>query len=146
VCSIGAGGGRALDDPAPRRCIVNVASMAGVVGVPNAAPYVASTRGVVGLTKALAIDWGQYGIRVNALCPGMTVSNLSQADRAKNPQMFVERERRVPLAYSAQPEEQAHAILFLASAEARYAHGLIMNLDGGPTALSSGHSAPRDPG
>ena len=131
----------------PRRAgvIVNVASMAGLVGIPNAAPYVASKHGVVGLTKALAVDWGQYNIRVNAVCPGMTWSNLSKADLAKNPDMFVERERRIPLGHAAEPVEQAHAILFLASAEAAYVHGLIMNIDGGQVALSSGHTAPRAP-
>jgi NAD(P)-dependent dehydrogenase (short-subunit alcohol dehydrogenase family) len=130
----------------PRRAgaIVNVASMAGLVGIPNAAAYVASKHGVVGLTKALAIDWAQYNIRVNAVCPGMTWSNLSQADKAKNPQMFVERERRIPLGRAAEPAEQAHAILFLASDEASQVHGLIMNVDGGQIALSSGHTAPRD--
>ena len=130
----------------PRRAgvIVNVASMAGLVGIPNAAPYVASKHGVIGLTKALAVDWGQYNIRVNALCPGMTWSNLSQADLAKNPDMFVERERRIPLGHAAEPSEQANAVLFLASAEASYAHGAILNVDGGQIALSSGHSAARD--
>lgn len=132
----------------PRRAgaIVNVASMAGLVGIPHAAPYVASKHGVVGLTKALAVDWGQYNIRVNAVCPGMTWSNLSKADLAKNPNMFVERERRIPLGHAAQPEEQASAILFLASSEASYAHGLIMNVDGGQIALSSGHTAPSGQG
>ena len=132
----------------PRRAgaIVNVASMAGLVGIPNAAPYVASKHGVVGLTKALAVDWGQYNIRVNAICPGMTWSNLSKADLVKNPNMFAERERRIPLGQAAQPAEQANAILFLASAEASYIHGLIMNIDGGQIALSSGHTAPRDQG
>ena len=129
----------------PRRAgaIINVASMAGLVGIPSAAAYVASKHGVVGLTKALAVDWGQYNIRVNAVCPGMTWSNLSKADLAKNPGMFVERERRIPLGHAAEPVEQANAILFLASAEAAYVHGLIMNIDGGQVALSSGHTAPR---
>lgn len=132
----------------PRRtgAIINVSSMAGLVGIPNAAPYVASKHGVVGLTKALAIDWGQYNIRVNAVCPGMTWSNLSKADKARNPTMFVEREGRIPLGHAAQPDEQANAILFLASADASHVHGLIMNIDGGQVALSSGHLAPRDPG
>jgi meso-butanediol dehydrogenase/(S,S)-butanediol dehydrogenase/diacetyl reductase len=57
--------------------------------------------------------------------------------------MFVERERRIPLGHAAEPVEQANAILFLASAEAAYVHGLIMNIDGGQVALSSGHTAPR---
>ena len=131
----------------PRRAgaIVNVASLAGLVGIPNAAPYVASKHAVVGLTKAMAIDWGQYNVRVNAVCPGMTRTNLSNADLIKNPDMFVERERRIPLGHAATPMEQANAILFLASPEASNMHGSIMSVDGGQFALSSGHSAPRDP-
>lgn len=131
----------------PRRAgaIVNVSSLGGMVGFPNAASYVASKHAVVGLTKALAVDWGQYGIRVNALCPGMTWSNLSAADFAKNPNHYSDRIPRIPLGQAGEPEDQASAILYLASAEAKYVHGLIMNVDGGQHALSSGHSAPRDP-
>ncbi|EER61817.1 short-chain dehydrogenase/reductase SDR [Acidovorax delafieldii 2AN] len=120
--------------------IVNVASLAGLVAIPNAAAYVASKHGVVGLTKALAIDWGRYGIRVNALCPGMTWTDLSKKDQVGNPQMFVERERRIPLGYAAQPAEQAEAIVFLASSGASAVSGLIMNVDGGQLAMSSGSS------
>lgn len=131
----------------PRRAgaIVNVASLGGMVGFPNAASYVASKHAVVGLTKALAVDWGQYGIRINAVCPGMTWSNLSAADFAKNPNHYAERIPRIPLGQAGEPEDQASAILYLASPEAKYVHGLIMNVDGGQHALSSGHSAPRDP-
>jgi NAD(P)-dependent dehydrogenase (short-subunit alcohol dehydrogenase family) len=131
----------------PRRAgaIVNIASLGGIVGFPNAASYVASKHGVVGLTKALAIDWGQYNIRVNAVCPGLTWSNLSKADFGKNPKHYAVREPRIPLGHAANPEEQASAVLFLASADASHVHGLIMNIDGGQLALSSGHSAPRDP-
>ncbi len=99
----------------PRRegAIVNIASIGGLVGFPNAASYTASKHAVVGLTKALAVDWGQYNIRVNAVCPGMTWSNLSKADVAKNPQHYAVREPRIPLGHAAQPEEQAKAVLFL---------------------------------
>ncbi|WP_240975346.1 SDR family NAD(P)-dependent oxidoreductase [Paraburkholderia aromaticivorans] len=137
----------AHDSMIPRRrgAIVNVASLAGLVAIPNGAAYVASKHGVVGLTKALAVDWGRYNIRVNALCPGMTWTDLFKADQERNPQMFVERERRIPLGHAAQPEEQAHAIAFLASAEASSVHGLIMNVDGGNLALSSGSSRPAHP-
>lgn len=129
----------------PRRtgAIVNVASLAGLVGIPSAAPYVASKHAVVGLTKALAVDWGQYNIRINAICPGMTWSNLSKADLVRNPDMFVERERRIPLGHAAEPDEQAQTILFLASKDASYVHGSIVSVDGGQLALSSGHVAPR---
>src|SRR2546430_4978634 len=66
----------------PRRAgaIVNVSSIGGMVGFPNAASYLASKHAVIGLTKALAVDWGQYRNRVNAVCSGMTWSNLSAAD------------------------------------------------------------------
>ena len=131
----------------PRRsgAIVNVSSLGGMVGFPNAASYTTSKHAVVGLTKALAVDWGQYGIRVNAVCPGMTWSNLSAADFAKNPNHYSDRIPRIPLGQPGEPEDQASAILYLASPEARYVHGLIMNIDGGQHALSSGHAAPRDP-
>lgn len=126
--------------PQRRGAIVNVASLAGLVAIPNAVTYVASKHGVVGLTKALAVDWGRYGIRVNALCPGMTWTDLSKEDQVRNPQMFVERERRIPLGHAAQPVEQAEAILFLASSGASAVNGLIMNVDGGQLAMSSGSS------
>jgi NAD(P)-dependent dehydrogenase (short-subunit alcohol dehydrogenase family) len=130
----------------PRRAgaIVNIASIGGLVGFPNSASYTASKHAVVGLTKALAVDWGQYGIRVNALCPGVTWSNLSKADFAKNPDHYVTRGKRVPLGRIAEAEEQASVVLFLASNDASHVHGLIMNVDGGQVALSSGNSAPVD--
>ena len=118
--------------------IINVASLAGLVAIPNAAAYVASKHAVVGLTKSLAIDWGRHNIRVNAVCPGMTWTDLSKADQLKNPGMFVERERRIPLRRASEPVEQAEAILFLASRAASSVHGLVMNVDGGNLAMSSG--------
>ena len=128
----------------PRRqgSIVNVASLAGLTAIPNAAAYVASKHGVVGLTKALAVDWGRHNIRVNALCPGMTWTDLSKHDQERNPGMFIQRERRIPLGHAAQPSEQAEVILFLASDAASAVHGLIMNVDGGNFAMSSGSSLP----
>jgi NAD(P)-dependent dehydrogenase (short-subunit alcohol dehydrogenase family) len=130
----------------PRRAgaIVNIASIGGLTGFPNAASYVTSKHAVVGLTKALAVDWAQYDIRVNALCPGMTWSNLSKADFEKNPDHYAVRIPRIPLNRAATAEEQANVILFLASADASHVHGAILNVDGGQVALSSGHSAPRD--
>jgi NAD(P)-dependent dehydrogenase (short-subunit alcohol dehydrogenase family) len=130
--------------PRQSGAIVNVASIGGMVAFPTAVSYTASKAAVIGLTKGLAIDWAQYKIRVNAICPGMTWgSNLSKAELAKNPNHFIDREPRIPLGQAAQPEEQANCVLFLASNEASYVHGLIMNVDGGQVALSSGHNTPR---
>jgi NAD(P)-dependent dehydrogenase (short-subunit alcohol dehydrogenase family) len=124
--------------------IVNVASVAGMTGIPNSAAYVASKHAVVGLTRALAVDWGQYDIRVNAVCPGITRTELSAADRARSPEVYAAREGRIPLGRPAEADDQARAILFLASADAASVTGLVMNVDGGSMALASFHTPPRD--
>lgn len=130
----------------PRRngVIVNVGSGAALAAVPRCAAYVAAKHGVVGLTKALAVDWGQYNIRVNSVCPGLTFTELSKFIANKNPEMMKQREQRIPLQRGAQPEDVAHAILFLASPAANSISGEALSVDGGTLAMSSGFSAPRD--
>lgn len=129
----------------PRRAgaIVNIASGAGLAGIPNAPAYVASKHAAIGLTRALAVDWGQYGIRVNAVCPGLTWTELARSGQRQNPEVFAERERRIPLGQAATMEQQAKAILYLASDDAASMHGTTMVVDGGTMAMSSGYSAPR---
>ncbi len=118
--------------------IVNVSSMAGVVGIPNSIGYVASKHGVVGITRALAIDFGRYGVNVNCLCPGTTLTPLVSDNYTKG--YLDMRAKRVPLGRLSSPEEQANAALFLASAESDYVNGLIMNVDGGMFSLFSGYA------
>lgn len=129
----------------PRRSgtIVNVASGAGVLAMPHSPDYVASKHGVVGLTRALAVDWGQFGIRVNALAPGLTWTELALQGKSTHPEVFEEREKRIPLGRAATMEEQAKALLFLASSDSGSMHGQVLTIDGGTMALSSGYSAPR---
>jgi NAD(P)-dependent dehydrogenase (short-subunit alcohol dehydrogenase family) len=129
---------------ASKGVIVNVGSGAALAGIPRCAAYVSAKHGVVGLTKALAVDWGQYGIRVNCVCPGLTYTELSKFVATKNPEMMKQRELRIPLQRGAQPEEVADAILFLGSAESGSISGVALAIDGGTLALSSGFSAPRD--
>jgi len=126
----------------PRRqgVIVNVASPAGLAAIPDNIGYVSSKHGVVGLTKSLAVEWGRHGIRVNALCPGVTESEMVREFARADPKMFADRQKRIPIGRSAQPEEQARVIAFLASPESSYVNGLIMNVDGGMLALFSGYS------
>jgi NAD(P)-dependent dehydrogenase (short-subunit alcohol dehydrogenase family) len=120
--------------------IVNVSSNAGFAAFPGDVGYIASKHGVTGLTKALAVEWAQFGIRVNCLCPGLTETNMIREMEALDANRFVERRRRIPLGRIGRPEEQAAAMLFLASGEASYVTGLIMNNDGGQMALYSGFS------
>ncbi|MFC3338375.1 SDR family NAD(P)-dependent oxidoreductase [Paracandidimonas soli] len=121
--------------------IVNVASMAGLNGIPHNAAYVASKHAVVGLTKSLAIEWMRHGIRTNCICPGLTNTNLVASLTRESPEIFDARRRNIVNKRMSEPEEQAAAILFFASDEASYINGLIANIDGGGHSLYSGYSA-----
>lgn len=118
--------------------IINVSSVAGLAGIPEDVGYVASKHGVIGLTKALAVEWAKYGIRVNCICPGSTQTPLFQSLAAKAPERFAQRILRIPLGRVAHPVEQARAIAFLASDDASYITGAVLNNDGGQMALFSG--------
>ncbi|XAS74231.1 SDR family oxidoreductase [Micrococcaceae bacterium Sec5.1] len=125
--------------------IVNVGSGASLAAMPNSVSYVAAKHGVVGLTKGLAVDWAQYSIRVNCVCPGFTWTDLAKSVVEANPEMMRQRVDRIPLGNGAQPEDVARAIIFLASAqEAGAISGAVLPVDGGTLALSSGYSPPRD--
>jgi NAD(P)-dependent dehydrogenase (short-subunit alcohol dehydrogenase family) len=130
--------------PARKGAIVNVGSGASLAGLPRCASYVAAKHGVVGLTRALAVDWGQFNIRVNCVCPGLTYTDLSRSIAEKNPEMMRQRELRIPLGRGAEPEDVSEAILFLASDVANSISGETINVDGGTLAMSSGFSPPRD--
>ena len=118
--------------------IVNVASIAGIVGLRNRAAYCASKSGLVGLTRALAADHAGQGLRVNAICPGTV--ETAWVDRiiagAEDPEA-------VRAAMAARqldgrmgtPEEVAAGISFLASPEARFVNGTAFVMDGGLSAV-----------
>jgi NAD(P)-dependent dehydrogenase (short-subunit alcohol dehydrogenase family) len=115
--------------------VVNVASVAGLVGYLNAAPYTAAKHGVVGLTRNAAIDYGAQGVRVNAVCPGPVLTPmLEQARRDRGPGADEFYLRNIPLGRLCRPEEVASAVLWLASDEASYITGQALGVDGGWTA------------
>lgn len=121
--------------------ILNIASTAGVGAALSSAAYVASKHAVVGLTKALAVDWARYGIRVNAIGPGLTRSMIVDQYEANAPELFAQRKARIPLGREAQASEQAASALFLLSDESGYTTGQTLVIDGGGHALYSGYQA-----
>jgi len=113
--------------------IVNTASIAGVIADPGMSSYVAAKHGVIGLTKAAAIDYAKSGIRINALAPGLVSTPMTQRwlnDPAMAPLVLAG-----PLmGRAAQPQEMVGMVLFLCSSMASFATGQTFIIDGGQTA------------
>lgn len=114
--------------------IVNTASAAAIRGVPGKASYVASKHAVAGLTRAAALDLARHGIRVNAVCPGLTETPMIGAALA-NPDLRNSIAARTPMGRMAGPEEVARTILYAASGDASYVTGALLLVDGGLTAM-----------
>jgi NAD(P)-dependent dehydrogenase (short-subunit alcohol dehydrogenase family) len=113
--------------------IVNVASLAGLVGLANNSAYTASKHGVVGLTKAAALEYARQGIRVNALCPGYTRTPMVERVFAAEPRLEGQFRRAIPMGRIGAPEEIAAAALYLCEGAA-FMTGQTLVLDGGISA------------
>jgi NAD(P)-dependent dehydrogenase (short-subunit alcohol dehydrogenase family) len=114
--------------------IVNVASVAGVVGFPRHCAYSASKHGVIGLTRSAALEYARKGIRVNAVCPAFTDTPMVEAMLESADDLRPRLEAAIPLGRFGRPEEVADAILYLCSARAGFVTGQTLVLDGGLTA------------
>jgi NAD(P)-dependent dehydrogenase (short-subunit alcohol dehydrogenase family) len=125
---------RAFLEAGTRGAIVNTASFSGLVAVPFAAAYVASKHGVVGLTKAAAVEYGRKGIRVNAVCPGTVRTQMMQDRIAGNPKMEQALSDVSPMRRLAEAEEVAAAVVWLCSDDASFVNGAALPVDGGAVA------------
>jgi len=115
--------------------IVNIASVAGLIGAPKAAAYTASKHAVVGLTKSAAVDYAKLGLRINAICPAYTDTAMAQSAIAGNPQMAHIMRRAIPMGRLGQPGEIAEAVVWLCSDASSFVTGHSLALDGGLVAL-----------
>jgi NAD(P)-dependent dehydrogenase (short-subunit alcohol dehydrogenase family) len=104
-----------------------------LVATPELAPYGASKAAVLSLSKTLAVEWGGSGIRVNALCPGWTRTDLN-VDLWNDEQISTAMMERVPLGRWADAEEMVGPALYLASDASSYMTGQALVVDGGQTA------------
>lgn len=110
--------------------IVNVASIAGLHGVIDRSAYNASKHGLIGLTRTLAAEWGNRGVRVNAVCPGWIKTEMDEADQGSGAYSDTDIINRVPMARFAKPEDVARAIAFLADDDS-FVNGVSLPVDGG---------------
>jgi len=108
--------------------IVNCASVAGLVGSPYMPPYVASKHGVVGLTKAAALEYTRQGVRVNAVCPGMIDTPMTRD--GLTPDVLEPLLAELPIGRQGRPEEVAAAVLWLCGEGASYLSGQAIPVDG----------------
>lgn len=114
--------------------IINVASLAGLVGFRGNAPYSASKFAVIGLTKSAALEYATKGIRVNAICPGFVETPMVTTMVEEVPQMQSTVQRSAPMRRLGRPEEIADMVVFLADDTASFITGQAIALDGGASA------------
>ncbi len=108
--------------------IVNVASVAGMIGFPGQANYAAAKAGVIGLTRSIAKELCRRQVTVNAVAPGIVETQMMGDIK---PEMRAEYMKQIPMGRFAQPADFANAILFLASAESGYITGQVLPITGG---------------
>jgi NAD(P)-dependent dehydrogenase (short-subunit alcohol dehydrogenase family) len=111
--------------------IVNTSSAMGLTTLPNQPGYCATKHGVIGLTKAAAVEYAGDGIRINALCPGMTRSPMVELTMKEDPAILEPALRSHPLGRLGEPAEQADAVTWLCSEAASYVTGHALAVDGG---------------
>ena len=125
----------ALMKPQKKGSIINIASMSGsIANYPQKqAHYNAAKAGVILLTKCLAVEWVDYGIRVNSISPGYTRTEMTV--KLSAPEMIAQWESMIPMRRMAEPQELAGAVIYLASDASSYTTGSDIIVDGGYTAL-----------
>lgn len=114
--------------------IVNLASAAGLVGMPLLGPYAASKHGVVGLTRTAAVEYGRMGVRVNAVCPSFIRTEMFERSLTGRPDLAEKLVKSSPMRRLGEPGEVAEGVIWLCSDAASFVNGHQLTVDGGMTA------------
>lgn len=112
-------------------CIINISSMAAQYGLPKVIAYSASKTAIDGVTRAMAVELGPKGIRVNAIAPGFIYSAMTAKALDSDPERKAKVFNRTPMGHMGQPEDIGEAALYLASDSAKYVTGVVLPIDGG---------------
>ena len=113
--------------------IVNMASVAGLVGTPGGVGYVATKHGVVGITKAAALEYAPQGININAVAPGVVYNEMLEEGIKNVPNLEADMIKRHPIGRLGQMEEVTRTVMWLCSGEAPFLMGQTITIDGGYT-------------
>jgi NAD(P)-dependent dehydrogenase (short-subunit alcohol dehydrogenase family) len=111
--------------------VINVASMLGTIAVRDNSAYIAAKHGLVGVTRALALEWGRRGIQINALAPGFVETDMMAQLSDEGVAKWVK--SRTPMGRWSQPEEMVGPVVFLASSASDFVTGQVLVVDGGWT-------------
>ncbi|MBB5167599.1 SDR family oxidoreductase [Mycobacterium sp. AZCC_0083] len=115
--------------------VINTASVLGLGAIPEQAHYIAAKHGVIGLTKAAAIDYATSGVRINAVAPAPVRTTLVERLDAENPGYIERLSSYIPAGRIALPAEIAQAVLYLASDASEFVNGTVLRVDGALAAL-----------
>ena len=124
---------RHMVDAGRHGCIINIASTFTVMGASNVSAYGISKAAVGGITRHLAVEWAQYGIRVNAVAPGSVKTKLRAEIMDRDPARAEANLAKIPMKRWGSPEDMASAVSYLASSGAAYVNGHTLAVDGGLT-------------
>ena len=115
--------------------IINITSISAARASPGLAHYQCAKAGVFMLTRGMALELAPYGIRVNAIAPGLTATDINRQQREEQPEVWRQRAARIPLGRAGVPEDHVGAAVFLASDESSWVTGATLVIDGGQTVL-----------